>query len=459
MLFSSRQEFNQEPIADRPPRSGTLRLPGLVSVLIVSLVASGCTDLRRVFGFKEQANQARAISRISGDITTEGETVGHLVVILGRVVHESGKVVGVDSYVRVNSGTYAFAVAPGRFQLGAYEDRNRNGLLDPNERAIRVTDSEILSVGAGEEARLNLRLAKDDRLTELVEPLDVLAIVERTPAEQREFSLWAFSAQGEICGDLSDKKFGPASGPRGLWEPMNFLNDGLAGIYFLESYDPDRIPVLFVHGIAGFPQEFSTMIESLDRKRFQPWFYFYPSGFGLDGIANHLSGLLKRLQVRHDFDRIAIVAHSMGGLVSRGAILKYKEDTERDDTRLLMTISTPWGGDISAAAAQDARIELPASFADMSPSSDYLGWIFYQDESRKIVRRLPALVDFHMVMGFRMNRIGRVANDGSVPMASQARVEAQEEALSIRTWDYDHWEILKSPEAIERLSRLLESRF
>ena len=444
--------------SDRVRRGRLTRRIVRVTVLIVLLVTSSCTSLRRIKDFKEQASQARALARISGEIDTEGEMQGHLVVILGRVIEGTGELVGVDSYVRVNSGSYAFPVAPGRFQLGAYEDRNRNGLLDPDERVIRVKDSEILTVGAGEDLRWDLHLA-EGVTSGLTEPLDVLAIVERTPEGQREFSLWAFSAQGKICEDLNDEKFGPASGPRGLWEPMNFMNEGLAGIYFLEAYDPERVPVLFVHGIAGFPREFSTLIESLDRERFQAWFYFYPSGFGLNGIANHLAVLLKRMQVKTHFDEIAIVAHSMGGLVSRGAILKYRESTRRDDIRLLLSISTPWGGDVDAAGVKDAPIELPESLADMSPSSDYLRWIFFQDEDREIVNALSTRVEFHMMMGFRMRRSGKVANDGSVTLSSQARVEAMEEASSIRAWDYDHWEILKSPEAIERMNRLLEHRF
>ena len=440
--------------------SGFLARPALLAtLLIVSLAALDCASLRRIINFGEQASQARATSRIVGWIDTEGPVQGHLVVILGRLVEGEEKPVGIDSYVRVNPGSYAFAVAPGRFQVGAYEDRNRNGLLDPDERAVRFRDSEILEVGPGERASLDILLAVGATLEELTEPLDVLALVERTPGEQREFSLWAFSAQGKICEDLGDAKFGPKSGPRGLWEPMDFLNDELAGIYFLDAYEPGRIPVLFVHGIAGYPQEFSTLIEGLDREHFQAWFYFYPSGFALDSISNHLEGLLKRLQVKHHFSRLAIIAHSMGGLVSRGAILKYKDDTERDDIRLFISISTPWGGDVRAKRTENARVELPASFGDMSPSSEYLRWMFYDDEKRESVKTLPDQVDYHMILGFRMSRSRRVADDSSVTLASQARIEAQEEALTIRAWDYDHWDILNSPEAVARMNLLLEGRF
>jgi len=302
-------------------------------------------------------------------------------------------------------------------------------------------------------------LAVGATLEELTEPLDVLALVERTPAEQRVFSLWAFSVQGEVCEDLDDAKFGPQAGRRGLWEPMNFLNDGLAGIYFLEAYDPDRIPVLFVHGLAGYPQEFTALIADLDRERFQPWFYFYPSGYGLDGISTHLRVLLSRVQVENDFDELAIVAHSMGGLVSLGAILKYQEETNRRDIRLFVSISTPWGGDAKAKNADEARIELPLSFSDMNPSSEYLRWVFWEDEGKTEPNELATETDFHMIFGYRMTTSGSVANDGMVGISSQARAEARDRALSRWPYDYDHREILSAPEVVSRLNSILAERF
>ena len=167
----------------------------LAALLIVSLAVSGCTKLRLVIGFQDQAAQARALARIEGQIATEGPLKGNLVVILARVVEGEDRPVGVDSFVRVNPGSYAFVVAPGRFKVGAYEDRNRNGLLDPDERAVRISDSPVLDVGPGEPASFDMLLAVGATLEELTEPLDVLALVERTPAEQRVFSLWAFSTE------------------------------------------------------------------------------------------------------------------------------------------------------------------------------------------------------------------------------------------------------------------------
>jgi pimeloyl-ACP methyl ester carboxylesterase len=427
---------------------------------IAAMSAFSCTKLNQILGFKEQLEEAEQIGRIEGRIETEAPTDGALVVVLARPSDvEGGQPVGLDTYVRINPGSYVFPVAAGRYQLGAYQDRNQNGLLDPGELARRIKTSPILEVGPGGTARDDIVIPKDGVIEELKEPINLFDIVARTPREQQHFSLWAWSVQGTICEDLDAPDFGSAAGERGLWEIMDFLNDRITGVYFLEPYDPDRIPVLLVHGIGGYPQEFSKLIDEMDRSRFQPWFYFYPSGFGLDGLSTHLQTLLTRLQVKHGFDEMAIVAHSMGGLVSRGAILKYQQETGRDDIRLFATISTPWGGDVKARRSGDAPIALPLSFQDMNPASEYLRWVFYEDEGSENVKSLPDHVEFHMIFGFRMSGSSAIADDGTVSVASQARLEAQEQAQSIRALDYGHVPILHSPEVIGRINSLLEQRF
>ena len=197
---------------------------------------------------------------------------------------------------------------------------------------------------------------------------------------------------------------------RGIWQPMAFLSEGLAGVYFLAPYDPARIPVLFVHGLGGSPQQLLPLARSLDRERFQAWFYFYPSGYSLDGISDHLASVLARLEVTHGFEELAIVAHSMGGLVSRGAILRHPMEDE-DRIRLFITLATPWGGGAAPRAAV-LPTTLPPSFADMNSSSDYLRWLFYADDGR--ARGWPDQASFHLLIGYRMKVLATIANDGRV---------------------------------------------
>jgi hypothetical protein len=64
-----------------------------------------------------------------------------------------------------------------------------------------------------------------------------------------------------------------------------------------------------------------------------------------------------------------------------------------------------------------------------------------------------------MIFGFRMAGASSVANDGTVSVASLARIEAQEQAVTIRALDYGHVDILHSPEMVARLNFLLDHRF
>jgi pimeloyl-ACP methyl ester carboxylesterase len=211
--------------------------------------------------------------------------------------------------------------------------------------------------------------------------------------------------------------------------------------------------VLFVHGLGGSPRDFSSLARSLDAERFQPWFYFYPSGAPLDGVSDHLARLLAQLEVTHGFEELAIVAHSLGGLVGRDAIIKHAQPSAEDPVRLFITLATPWGG---VERARTSPITLPA-LQDMAPSSDFLRRLFHSDDGR--ARSLPDGVSFHLLMGFRIQVLATIANDGSVSVASQARLEAQKQGVSVRALDVGHDDILTSPDAIGRVNELLAERF
>ncbi len=101
------------------------------------------------------------------------------------------------------------------------------------------------------------------------------------------------------------------------------------GIYMLEPFDPNRIPVLMVHGLWSNPVTWMPMFNDLRsftelRKNYQFWFYYYPSGqpFWLSAtqLREDLAELRQRLDNDHRYpalDQMVVVGHSMGGLVSR----------------------------------------------------------------------------------------------------------------------------------------------
>lgn len=101
------------------------------------------------------------------------------------------------------------------------------------------------------------------------------------------------------------------------------------GIYMLEPFDPNRIPVVMVHGLWSSPLTWMPMFNDLRsfrelRKNYQFWFYQYPTGQPFWVSATQLRSDLQSLrqdldpQMQHQvLDNMVLVGHSMGGLLSR----------------------------------------------------------------------------------------------------------------------------------------------
>jgi pimeloyl-ACP methyl ester carboxylesterase len=217
-------------------------------------------------------------------------------------------------------------------------------------------------------------------------------------------------------------------------------------VYFLEPYDRRKIPVLFVHGINGSPANFTYLIEHLDRRRFQPWVYYYPSGVHLAAIADHLNQTMAKLELRYRFPRFAVVAHSMGGLVSRGFILRHAQTAKAERIPLYVTLSTPWQGHKGAEIGIKYSPAVVRVWIDMAPGSDYLKSLFASP--------LPAGMAHHLVFTFKGSASGE-SGDGVVTVASQMYPEAQREAVRLYGFDDTHDGVLSNKDASALLNDLL----
>jgi len=94
------------------------------------------------------------------------------------------------------------------------------------------------------------------------------------------------------------------------------------GLYFLEPYDPDRIPVVFVHGLASTPFTWVKTINGLQqdptaRKRYQPWVFSYATGNPILYSALRLREELAKVDKAFPNHKpYVLVGHSMGGILS-----------------------------------------------------------------------------------------------------------------------------------------------
>ena len=98
------------------------------------------------------------------------------------------------------------------------------------------------------------------------------------------------------------------------------------GLYFLQPYDPDRIPLVFVHGLISTPFDWVQTINGLQadpeiRKHYQFWVFAYPTGnpvlYSALRLREELAKVDKLYPNHKDY---VLVGHSMGGLLSQAQV-------------------------------------------------------------------------------------------------------------------------------------------
>jgi pimeloyl-ACP methyl ester carboxylesterase len=422
----------------------------------IAAVAGGCM-FRDV---KEQQARMAAYCPIEGEVAAERRSQAPLVVLLLR--QEGGEAARRESwalsdhFVLEGAGRWQFRASAGNYRLAAFQDLNGDLKYQPGEPFLRADPGPLLDCRTGEPHRgIALRIPAAGTPS-VVETMDVARLQARGVEEQLQRSLGELTAVGELAA-LSDARFAESVAEDGLWRPFDFLIKAGAGVYFLEPYDPAKLPVLFVHGINGTPANFRTLIARLDREHFQPWVYYYPSGAALDAVADHLTQTMRKLQVAHGFTRFAVVAHSMGGLVTRGFLLRYAESGGRAAVPLYVTISTPWGGHKAAELGVKTAPAVVRVWVDMAPGSEYQRSLFYKDPgTQRTPRTLPRSIPHHLLFTYNQGSVSLgEANDGTVTVASQLRREAQRDATRLYGFNETHMGVLESEEVSGLLNDLL----
>ena len=108
----------------------------------------------------------------------------------------------------------------------------------------------------------------------------------------------------------------------------------MQGLYMMEPYSDDRIPVVFVHGLMSNTRTWMQMINTLQndpvlRKYYQFWGFSYSSGnpvlYSAQMLRDDLNTEAERLKATglsdKMFNRMVVVGHSMGGLLSQTLIM------------------------------------------------------------------------------------------------------------------------------------------
>ena len=399
--------------------------------LLINL--NGCSLVE----ISEQVRKAEGIGSIKGSVQRTSSQQGNIIIDL---YYLKDKTYIMDSFARVDqNGEYQFDRLPGTYYLAAYIDNNYDGEYQEGEH------EGIYSFNNGKPAPVIVYSGQTTSLPSF-------SISENSPQLDSKYTIQYVKEKGPLnIGQLTrldSQLFERNNYSMGMWKPIQFLEQVGAGLFFLEEYQVDKIPVLFIHGLNGGPLDWQQAIDSLDRSHFQPWFVYYPTGLRLNMISNYFIKAISYLQDKYQFKQLFVVAHSMGGIVARSTVKKYQQHYPElaNSIKLLMTINSPLNGMASAGlGVANSPLVLPV-WHDLAPNSKFLtelnSWLWPED------------VAYYLVFSY----LSDTGDDGIVPLASQIPLEFQESATRIYGFNTSHSGILKDESFLRLLNSILEEK-
>ncbi|NBC12471.1 MAG: hypothetical protein GVY09_03825 [Gammaproteobacteria bacterium] len=288
---------------------------------------------------------------------------------------------------------------------------------------------------------------------------------------------------------------GPLTALANLLRPGRFT--GEPRIIFLEPYQPDKTPLVLVHGLLSTPGIWRPLVTQLladprIRDCCQLWFFYYPTGQPVPLSALQLREALNDAVAETGLDQqMILIGHSMGGILSRAQVSRIgptRANTilpgvselsdynrvrraltfePRTDVSRVVFLFVPHRGSRLAANGAGALVirliqlpdtllneaehvanqlagaesrRLPTSIQGLSPRSRFLRVLDATEPSAPV----------HSIIGNRGRGDGSRGSDGVVPIHS-ARLPAAESELVVPTGHggFDH------PAAVAELKRII----
>ncbi|MDP1992430.1 MAG: alpha/beta hydrolase [Syntrophales bacterium] len=413
------------------PRNSARRVRVFLILFLVCFIAVGCTLVK----LRKEVSESLASTILVGHISTPSPGKGPLVVAAYSM--NKGKREIAHYTVLHDSGEYELMVSPGNYYVFAYWDKNSNLVYEAGEPAGQYGDPKLVSVSAG-----GVVLQIDFVIPENGSNVDFPHGSKISPVKPKKLH----SRLAGAIVDLDDERFSDEYGKKGFWEPVEFYKELGGNIYFLEEYDPKKIPILFVHGATGTPAGWEFFINNIDRTRFQPWFFYYPSGARIKSMSYLLFWKLFNLQIKYKFVKMYITAHSMGGLVVRSFIMDYGRYFPY--VKLFISLATPWGGDRMAEYGVKQSPAVIPSWIDMQPEGEFIKSLYRT--------KMPETISFYMFSGHRGGRNPfQSNNDGTITLSSILDLRPQAEAKMNYAFNEDHASIAFSKEVLAQYNTII----
>jgi hypothetical protein len=272
-----------------------------------------------------------------------------------------------------------------------------------------------------------------------------------------------------------------------------------AKLIMLEPYNPQRIPVLLVHGLNSHPRMWRDVINDLRadpelRGRYQFMVFYYPTGWPISYSSMRLREELAAFEQKVGKPKnMLLVGHSMGGLLSRMQVVtpgkviwntQLGNEADRLDRKLppnhlvrrmlqfqadpditrQVYICTPHRGSSLADLSltnwfvkilalptriSGAILDIPGALAEPAKMTSVKG-LSPTNPLYTALDQIPIEVPHHTIVGDRGKGDTPNSSDGVVPYSSSHLAEAESEVIVP-----DGHGGFKHPLAIEELRRIL----
>jgi pimeloyl-ACP methyl ester carboxylesterase len=327
---------------------------------------------------------------------------------------------------------YQAYLPEGNYDLYFFADLNRNGYFDANEMIGQTSGAPI-------------HVKKEEVKDGLTFNGPAFTLDVNSPATTDLPIKIRVRQQDYVFPSLDDEFFDPQYGEIGMYDTKRFFAHTQRFMFSLEKFDPNKTTLIFVHGVAGTPRDFKYLVDGLDRTRYQPLFYFYPSGMPLQKLGSLLSDILKVLEESHHFHlkRAIVVAHSMGGLIGLSALNELCHNGAPAYLKGYISFNSPYGGVESAKKAVESAPAVLAAWRDVSPGSPFLERLYQGSAARKI--------PFHLFFGYETGN----SSDGTITLQSQLEHRIQFIAHKTYGFNASHVGILNDDRARRMFYRIL----
>lgn len=422
-----------------------------MALILILMIVTGCSPARQYLGFwknerklnnefkkEPTADLLRTLNPgdsflLVGPVHLQKSHKGPLLVVAVTDMFKKREMVAAR-ILQTPLLYYQVYLPEGSYDLYFFADVNGNGYFEADEM-IGQTSGKPIHIKK-EEVRDNLTFngpaftldADHPAITDL--PINVQV-----------------RSQDYVVNSLEDEFFDPQYGEMGLYDPKKFVAHTQRFIFSLEKFDPNKTMIIFVHGVAGTPRDFKYLVNGLDRNRYQPWFFFYPSGMPLQKLGSLFSKIMDILGQNSNFhvNRAIVVAHSMGGLVSLAGLNELCLNSAPAYLKGYISFNSPYGGVEAAKKAVEQAPAVVAAWRDVATGSPFLERL-YQGSA---VQKIP----FHLFFGYATGD----SSDGTITLQSQLEQKIQFSALKSYGFNVTHVGILNDNQVRQTFNRVLDS--